>query len=135
MLGIGRVDEFGRFGAQKICIGLFIYPAGTIIAQGVGQDHLSKAQIIKGVIYDRHHRLGHQAPAPKFPAQPKTTVFRFTRAPKIDGANDFVRAAAQRDPTAPIVKEITANRMTPAQIAEGQKLSGELWEKYVLTFQ
>jgi hypothetical protein len=44
-------------------------------------------------------------------------------------------AAAQRDPTAPIIKEITANRMTPAQIAEGQKLSRELWEKYVLPFQ
>jgi hypothetical protein len=26
-------------------------------------------------------------------------------------------------------------RMTPAQIAEGQKLSSELWEKYVVPFQ
>jgi len=33
------------------------------------------------------------------------------------------------------VKEIIANRMTPAQIAEAQKLSSELWEKYVVPFQ
>jgi hypothetical protein len=43
--------------------------------------------------------------------------------------------AAQRYGAAPIIKEHTADRMTPAQIAEGQKLSSELWEKYVLPFQ
>ena len=33
------------------------------------------------------------------------------------------------------VKEIVSNRMTPAQIAEAQKLSRELWEKYSVPFQ
>jgi len=32
-------------------------------------------------------------------------------------------------------KEIIVKLMTPAQIAEAQKLSSELWEKYVLPFQ
>ena len=32
-------------------------------------------------------------------------------------------------------KEIVTKRMAPAQIAEGQKLSRELWEKYVVPFQ
>ena len=32
-------------------------------------------------------------------------------------------------------KDIAAKLMTPAQIAEAQKLSGELWEKYVVPFQ
>ncbi len=44
-------------------------------------------------------------------------------------------AAAQGDSLAPMVKETAAMRMTPAQIAEGQKLSSELWEKYVVPFQ
>jgi len=32
-------------------------------------------------------------------------------------------------------KEIMAKHMTPAQIAEAQKLSSDLWEKYVVPFQ
>ena len=32
-------------------------------------------------------------------------------------------------------KEIMAKHMTPAQIAEAQKLSREYWEKYVVPFQ
>ena len=32
-------------------------------------------------------------------------------------------------------KGFTASIMTPAQIAEGQKLSSKLWEKYVVPFQ
>ena len=32
-------------------------------------------------------------------------------------------------------KKIIAKRMTPAQIAEAQKLSREYWEKYVVPFQ
>ncbi|MFP6705914.1 MAG: hypothetical protein VCE75_07765, partial [Alphaproteobacteria bacterium] len=44
-------------------------------------------------------------------------------------------AAAQGGPIAPKIKETAAKYMTPAQIAEGQKLSSELWEKYVVPFQ
>ena len=46
-------------------------------------------------------------------------------------------AAAQGDSLAPIVKETSAliGRLTPAQISEAQKLSSELWEKYVVPFQ
>jgi len=44
-------------------------------------------------------------------------------------------AAAQGSVAAPINKEVAANRMTPTQIAEAQKLSRELWEKYVVPFQ
>ena len=32
-------------------------------------------------------------------------------------------------------KEVLAKHMNPAQIAEAQKLSRELWEKYVVPFQ
>jgi hypothetical protein len=32
-------------------------------------------------------------------------------------------------------KKFIAKRMTPAQIAEAQKLSREYWEKYVVPFQ
>ena len=32
-------------------------------------------------------------------------------------------------------KAITKEEMTPAQIAEAQKLSSEYWEKYVVPFQ
>ena len=55
---------------------------------------------------------------------------------------DYVRAyswlsivAAQGEAVGKNGKENVAKRMTPAQIAEGQKLSRELWEKYVLPFQ
>jgi len=33
------------------------------------------------------------------------------------------------------VQELLTKIFTPAQIAEGQKLSRELWEKYVVPFQ
>jgi len=36
---------------------------------------------------------------------------------------------------AKITKDIVADRLTPAQMAEAQKLSSELWEKYVVPFQ
>jgi class 3 adenylate cyclase len=44
-------------------------------------------------------------------------------------------AAAQGDAQCKNFKEAVAKRMTPAQIVEGQKLSRELWEKYVVPFQ
>jgi hypothetical protein len=34
-----------------------------------------------------------------------------------------------------MIKETAAKSMTPTQIAEAQKLSLELWEKYVVPFQ
>ena len=55
---------------------------------------------------------------------------------------DYVRAyawlsiaAAQEDFLAPMLKSTAINCMTPAQIAEAQKLSREYWEKYVVPFQ
>jgi hypothetical protein len=55
---------------------------------------------------------------------------------------DFVRAyawtsiaAAQGDEITKKNKDIIKGQMTPAQIAEAQKLSHELWEKYVVPFQ
>mgnify|MGYP001394367811 CR=1 FL=1 len=47
----------------------------------------------------------------------------------------FAIAAAQGDARAKLSKSVVAGRMTPAQIAEAQRLSSELWEKYVLPFQ
>jgi len=44
-------------------------------------------------------------------------------------------AAAQGGPIAPMIKETAAKSMTPTQIAEAQKLSLELWEKYIVPFQ
>ena len=44
-------------------------------------------------------------------------------------------AAAQGDATGKNAKELFAQLMTPAQIAEAQRLSRELWEKYVVPFQ
>ena len=44
-------------------------------------------------------------------------------------------AAAQGHAGAKKVKEIAARLMTPAQIAEAQKLSRKLWEKYIVPFQ
>ena len=47
----------------------------------------------------------------------------------------FSITAAQGDSDGEIMKKIVAQRITPAQIAAGQKLSNELWEKYVVPFQ
>jgi hypothetical protein len=47
----------------------------------------------------------------------------------------FGVTAAQGDVIGKKGKELTANRMTSTEIAEAQKLSRELWEKYVLPFQ
>jgi TPR repeat protein len=44
-------------------------------------------------------------------------------------------AAAQGNAGGKKFKEMLAKFTTPAQIAEGQKLSRELWEKYVVPFQ
>ena len=44
-------------------------------------------------------------------------------------------AAAQGNAQSGTFKEAVAKHMTPAQIAEGQKLSRELWGKYVVPFQ
>ena len=44
-------------------------------------------------------------------------------------------AAAQGAATGKKGKAIVAKHMTSTQIAEGQKLSRELWEKYVVPFQ
>ena len=44
-------------------------------------------------------------------------------------------AATQGHKKAKNNKRIIKKRMTPAQIAEAQKLSSELWEKYVVPFQ
>jgi len=56
--------------------------------------------------------------------------------------DDYVRgyawvsiAAAQGNAQSGTFKEAVAKHMTPAQIAEGQKLSRELWGKYVVPFQ
>ena len=43
--------------------------------------------------------------------------------------------ATQRIANAQKAKEAFAELMTPAQIADGQKSSSELWEKYVVPFQ
>jgi len=43
-------------------------------------------------------------------------------------------AAARGQEGGKLVKEIIVKGMTPAQIAEAQKLSRELWEKYVLPY-
>ena len=42
----------------------------------------------------------------------------------------FSIAAAQGDESAKKIKDIVTERMTRAQIAEGQKLSREYWEAY-----
>ena len=44
-------------------------------------------------------------------------------------------AATQGHKKAKNNKRIIKGWMTPAQIAEAQKLSSELWEKYVVPFQ
>jgi len=44
-------------------------------------------------------------------------------------------AATQGRKSAKNNKAITKEEMTPAQIAEAQKLSSEYWEKYVVPFQ
>ena len=44
-------------------------------------------------------------------------------------------AAAQGRADGKKAKAIIAKRMTPTQIAEAQKVSRELWEKYVVPFQ
>jgi len=44
-------------------------------------------------------------------------------------------AAAQGRADGKKAKAIIAKRMTPTQIAEAQKLSREIWEKYVVLFQ
>jgi len=44
-------------------------------------------------------------------------------------------AVAQGDENAKKNKDIIKGLMTPAQIAEAQKLSSELWEKFVVPFQ
>ena len=43
--------------------------------------------------------------------------------------------AAQGDTDGEKNKNNFAQRMTPAQIADGQKSSSELWEKYVVPFR
>jgi TPR repeat protein len=47
----------------------------------------------------------------------------------------FSIVAAQGSSEAEKNKIIVAQRLTRAQIAAGQKLSKELWEKYVVPFQ
>ena len=47
----------------------------------------------------------------------------------------FSIAAAQGVAEAQKGKDLSEEDMSPAQIAEGQKLSRELWEKYVVPFQ
>jgi len=56
--------------------------------------------------------------------------------------DDYVRgyarvsiAAARGRADGKKAKAIIAKHMTPAQIAEGQKLSRELWGKYIVPFQ
>ena len=55
---------------------------------------------------------------------------------------DYVQAyawwsllAAQNHKPSKINKNVVKKQMTPAQIREAQKLSSELWEKYVVPFQ
>jgi hypothetical protein len=55
---------------------------------------------------------------------PTCTSYGATQSPATRG-----RKVAKRD------KRIVKKQMTPAQIAEAQKLSSELWEKYVVPFQ
>ena len=47
----------------------------------------------------------------------------------------FSIAAAQGLAQGKETMKLIVKLMTPAQIADGQKLSSELWEKYVLPFQ
>ena len=47
----------------------------------------------------------------------------------------FSIAAAQGDAHGKKAKELFAQLINPAQISEAQKLSRELWEKYVVPFQ
>jgi len=44
-------------------------------------------------------------------------------------------ATTRGDKGAKKYKGIVKKKMTPAQIAEAQKLSSKLWEKYVVPFQ
>ena len=44
-------------------------------------------------------------------------------------------AAARGDADGKKIKKLIVKFMSTAQIADGQKLSGELWEKYVVPFQ
>ena len=93
------------------------------------------------------------------PKDDAKAVHRFTKAPKQGYARaqfnlglmyaegwgvpeDYVRAyawvsivAAKGHAKAKKLKVVIVSLMTPTQTAEGQKLSRELWEKYVVPFQ
>ena len=116
------VAEQGHYGAQYN-IGL-MYAAGDGVPQNdakavhwftkAAKQGFAKAQLSLGLMYTKGEGV------------PKNYVRGYAWL-SISAAQGYERGELN--------KEITALRLTPAQIAEGQKLSGELWEKYVVPIQ